>query len=175
MADLRVDTADGVATLTLYRPDALNALTIPLKQALIGAFAALAEDRAVRAVILTGAGRAFCAGQDLRERLQPDAHEQFLDAGGELLVREERHGAVGPQQLAGVEVAREGVVLVHVPDAGQRPPVGDRRPEPGDRPAGRLAERQQQFDEGCFAGTPRTRDADPELIRQTQTGGGGVG
>jgi 2-(1,2-epoxy-1,2-dihydrophenyl)acetyl-CoA isomerase len=73
MADLRVETADGVATVTLDRPDTLNALTVPLKEALIAAFVAFAGDPAVRAVILTGAGRAFCAGQDLRERLEPDA------------------------------------------------------------------------------------------------------
>jgi 2-(1,2-epoxy-1,2-dihydrophenyl)acetyl-CoA isomerase len=72
-AGLRVEIADGVATVTLDRPDALNALTIALKQALIAAFGDLAGDRAVRAIVLTGAGRAFCAGQDLRERLEPDA------------------------------------------------------------------------------------------------------
>ena len=63
----------GVATITLNRPDALNALTVPMKQALLAAFRRVERDAAVRAVILTGAGRAFCAGQDLRERLQPDA------------------------------------------------------------------------------------------------------
>ena len=73
MADLRIETADGVATVTLDRPDALNALTVPLKEALVEAFRAFASDDAVRAVVLTGAGRAFCAGQDLHERLQPDA------------------------------------------------------------------------------------------------------
>jgi 2-(1,2-epoxy-1,2-dihydrophenyl)acetyl-CoA isomerase len=73
MADLRVETADGVATVTLDRPDALNALTIPLKEALIAAFVALAADSNVRAIVVTGAGRAFCAGQDLKERLEPDA------------------------------------------------------------------------------------------------------
>ena len=71
MADLRVETADGVATVTLDRPDALNALTIPLKEALIAAFTALDRDAEVRAIVLTGAGRAFCAGQDLKERLEP--------------------------------------------------------------------------------------------------------
>jgi 2-(1,2-epoxy-1,2-dihydrophenyl)acetyl-CoA isomerase len=73
MADLRVEIDAGVATLTLDRPDALNALTVPLKEALIRAFGDLAADPAARVVILTGAGRAFCAGQDLRERLEPDA------------------------------------------------------------------------------------------------------
>ena len=73
MADLRVETADGVATVTLDRPDALNALTIPLKEALIATFTALAADPQVQAIVLTGAGRAFCAGQDLKERLEPGA------------------------------------------------------------------------------------------------------
>lgn len=73
MADLRVDVGEGVATVTIDRPDALNSLTVPLKQELRAAFEGFARDRAVRAVVLTGAGRAFCAGQDLRERLEPDA------------------------------------------------------------------------------------------------------
>jgi 2-(1,2-epoxy-1,2-dihydrophenyl)acetyl-CoA isomerase len=71
--DLRLETADAVATITLDRPDALNALTVGLKEELLAAFAAVAVDDAVRAVVLTGSGRAFCAGQDLRERLRPDA------------------------------------------------------------------------------------------------------
>ena len=70
---LRVEVDGPVATLTLDRPEALNALTVPVKVALRDALASLAGDRAVRAVILTGAGRAFCAGQDLAEREAPDA------------------------------------------------------------------------------------------------------
>ena len=62
----------GIATITLDRPEALNALTIPMKTELLGAFRAIGRDRSVRAVMLTGAGRAFCAGQDLKERLEPD-------------------------------------------------------------------------------------------------------
>ncbi len=69
---LRYEVADAIATITLDRPDALNALTVPLKEELLAALRAVARDRSVRAVVLTGAGRAFCAGQDLRERLQPD-------------------------------------------------------------------------------------------------------
>jgi 2-(1,2-epoxy-1,2-dihydrophenyl)acetyl-CoA isomerase len=66
------DVAERVATITLDRPDALNAFTIPMKRELLAAFRAVARDRDVRAVILTGAGRAFSAGQDLKERLEPD-------------------------------------------------------------------------------------------------------
>lgn len=73
MPDLRVDIGDAIATLTLDRPDALNSLTVPLKEDLLRAFRDVARNPAVRVVILTGAGRAFCAGQDLRERLEPGA------------------------------------------------------------------------------------------------------
>jgi 2-(1,2-epoxy-1,2-dihydrophenyl)acetyl-CoA isomerase len=73
MGDLRVEVADSVAVLTLDRPAALNSLTVSLKEELLGTFRRLGRDRAVRAIVLTGAGRAFCAGQDLRERLEPDA------------------------------------------------------------------------------------------------------
>lgn len=70
---LRVEVDGPVATLTLDRPEALNALTVPVKVALRDALEALSSDRSVRVVILTGAGRAFCAGQDLAEREGPDA------------------------------------------------------------------------------------------------------
>jgi 2-(1,2-epoxy-1,2-dihydrophenyl)acetyl-CoA isomerase len=69
---LRFEVADAIATITLDRPEALNALTVPLKTELLAAFRQVGRDRTVRAVVLTGAGRAFCAGQDLKERLEPD-------------------------------------------------------------------------------------------------------
>jgi 2-(1,2-epoxy-1,2-dihydrophenyl)acetyl-CoA isomerase len=71
--ELLFDVADRVATITLNRPDALNALTIGLKDELLAVLVQVSNDPAVRAVVLTGAGRAFCAGQDLHERLEPDA------------------------------------------------------------------------------------------------------
>jgi 2-(1,2-epoxy-1,2-dihydrophenyl)acetyl-CoA isomerase len=59
---------EGAATwITIDRPDALNALDGPTKEALVEALSEAAEDPGVRAVALTGAGRAFCVGQDLRE------------------------------------------------------------------------------------------------------------
>jgi 2-(1,2-epoxy-1,2-dihydrophenyl)acetyl-CoA isomerase len=67
MDALLVERADGVATLTLNRPDSLNSLDRSLKDALRDTLGALAGDTTCRAVVLTGAGRAFCVGQDLRE------------------------------------------------------------------------------------------------------------
>jgi enoyl-CoA hydratase/carnithine racemase len=56
---------DGVATLTLDRPDALNAFNVTMARELEQVFLAAADDDAVRAIVVTGAGRAFCAGMDL--------------------------------------------------------------------------------------------------------------
>jgi 2-(1,2-epoxy-1,2-dihydrophenyl)acetyl-CoA isomerase len=75
--------ADGVLTLTLNRPDALNAFTVEMKEALLAALRDAARDKSVRVVILTGAGRAFCAGQDLKERQGPNVN----DLGTELRTR----------------------------------------------------------------------------------------
>ncbi|GAA3110756.1 MULTISPECIES: enoyl-CoA hydratase-related protein [Nonomuraea] len=72
---IRYDVADAVATITLDRPEAMNSLTAETKQALHDALRRAAHDRGVRAVLLTGSGRAFCAGQDLRE------HADNLEAG----------------------------------------------------------------------------------------------
>ena len=70
-----LDVADGVATITLNRPDGMNALTVEAKLALNEAVSSVAADETVRAVVLTGNGRAFCVGQDLRE------HAALLEAG----------------------------------------------------------------------------------------------
>jgi len=62
---IRLAVADGIATITLSRPDKLNAFTGTMMTELIAAFDATDADDAVRAVIVTGDGRAFCAGADL--------------------------------------------------------------------------------------------------------------
>lgn len=62
------DLADGVLTLVLNRPDRLNALTEEMHLALRAGVQRAHDDGAVRAVLLTGAGRGFCAGQDLGDR-----------------------------------------------------------------------------------------------------------
>ena len=70
--DILLDLDDGIATITMNRPDKLNAYTADMGEEITQAFRALQRDDAVRAVVLTGAGKAFCAGVDL-EHLK--AHE----------------------------------------------------------------------------------------------------
>jgi 2-(1,2-epoxy-1,2-dihydrophenyl)acetyl-CoA isomerase len=67
---LRYETTDSVATITLNRPEAMNALTGAVRTALLDALRRARDDDTVRAVVLAGAGRGFCVGQDLREHQQ---------------------------------------------------------------------------------------------------------
>lgn len=73
MGDILRDTpAEGVCRLTLNRPDALNSLTFSMYAELIDHLEAVRYDHDVRVVLLTGAGRAFCAGHDIRAAGQPE-------------------------------------------------------------------------------------------------------
>jgi 2-(1,2-epoxy-1,2-dihydrophenyl)acetyl-CoA isomerase len=65
-----LEVADGVATVTFNRPDAMNSLDVATKVALLAAVRQVADDPAVRCVVLTGTGRAFCVGQDLKEHVE---------------------------------------------------------------------------------------------------------
>jgi enoyl-CoA hydratase/carnithine racemase len=88
---IRYELSEGILTITLNRPEQLNAFTTRMAEELIGAFQRASADDAVRAVIVTGAGKAFCAGMDLsasgnvfglNENLQPtldDMHERLED------------------------------------------------------------------------------------------------
>ncbi|MBX2855780.1 MAG: enoyl-CoA hydratase [Rhodobacteraceae bacterium] len=74
--------SDNVATVTLNRPKAINALSEATLEGLIAAFGAIAEDRSIRAVLLRGDGAHFCAGHDLREmtlrRQDPDGGRAYF-------------------------------------------------------------------------------------------------
>jgi 2-(1,2-epoxy-1,2-dihydrophenyl)acetyl-CoA isomerase len=83
---------DAIVTIRLNRPDKLNALNIELGEALVHAILRTVEDRSVRCVVVTGAGRAFCAGGDiellreLRQRKAANELEPLLRAGKEIVM-----------------------------------------------------------------------------------------
>ena len=77
---VRLERADGVATLTLNRPDRLNSFTVAMHGEVRAALDEVAADTAVRCLVLTGAGRGFCAGQDLADRAVAPGSEA-LDLG----------------------------------------------------------------------------------------------
>lgn len=92
MPDIRLDVTDAIATITLDRPKQLNAFTNAMAHELIAAFDTCDRDDRIRAVVLTGAGRAFCAGADLSAGAQtfvadPGDPEDFRDIGGEVVLR----------------------------------------------------------------------------------------
>jgi enoyl-CoA hydratase/carnithine racemase len=93
---IRYDAADGVVTITLNRPEKLNAVTSVLIRELIAAFDAVDADDGARVVIVTGAGRAFCAGADLSggtqtfdgaRRGRPEVDGEHRDGGGLVALR----------------------------------------------------------------------------------------
>src|ERR687890_431165 len=75
------EVAEGVGWITLNRPERLNALTFEVYRELTDLFAALQDERQVRSVVVTGAGRAFCSGGDVRDII---ADLQTLDIAGHL-------------------------------------------------------------------------------------------
>src|SRR5436853_3223325 len=94
--EIRYEVADGVLTITLNRPDRLNAFTGTMARELIAAFDASDADDDVRAVIVTGDGRGFCAGADLgrggetfdwREVARETGSDPPRDTGGEVVLR----------------------------------------------------------------------------------------
>jgi enoyl-CoA hydratase/carnithine racemase len=86
-----LDAATGIATLTLDRPDALNALTFEVYAELRDTFYALEREKEVKVVILTGAGRGFCSGGNVHEiigplfEMTPTERMQFTRMTGELI------------------------------------------------------------------------------------------
>ena len=95
---IRVETGDdGVATITLDRPEAKNALTVEMRDELLATVRSLRTDPGVRALLVTGAGEAFCAGMDLRastvaqagvEGFNTRSTSEALRAGVQAVVRE---------------------------------------------------------------------------------------
>jgi 2-(1,2-epoxy-1,2-dihydrophenyl)acetyl-CoA isomerase len=89
-SSIRLEREGAVARLTLHRPDKLNALTRAMLGEIRAALAAVAGDGASRVLVLTGAGRGFCAGQDLRDAAaiaDPDAVAAVIRDGYNPVIR----------------------------------------------------------------------------------------
>lgn len=95
---LLIDVADGIATLTMNRPDARNAMTGEMLAALETAVRRFAADPDVRCVVLTGAGKAFCAGGDVKGQAQAAAARA---SGGSINIEQRVYGL-----RTGMEVSR---------------------------------------------------------------------
>ena len=103
--------SDGVATLTLNRPERLNALSAPIMDGLLEALPRLAADASVGVIVLTGAGRAFCAGGDVKRMAEePDARDAD-DAVAKLRARMEISRLLH-------EIPKVTIAMVNGPAAG---------------------------------------------------------
>jgi 2-(1,2-epoxy-1,2-dihydrophenyl)acetyl-CoA isomerase len=103
--------SDGVATLTLNRPDRLNALSTPIMEGLLEALPRLAWDESVGAIVLTGAGRAFCAGGDVKSMAEGSAERSLREAVTRLR---------GRMEVARLlhEIPKPTIAMVNGPAAG---------------------------------------------------------
>jgi 2-(1,2-epoxy-1,2-dihydrophenyl)acetyl-CoA isomerase len=113
MGDVLEVVANGVAVLTLNRPDKLNAMSGAMLEALLEALPRLADDPGVGAVVLTGAGRGFCAGGDVR------AMAEGIEFAGDTL--EEKASALRGQMEVSRwlhEMPRPTIAMVRGPAAG---------------------------------------------------------
>ena len=122
---------DAVATITLNRPQARNALTAEMKGAPLAAVGKAAADEAVRAVIITGAGEAFCSGQDVRE------HADVLAAGAEPTATVRQH--YNPIITTIMTMPKPVVAAVNGSAAGGGRVAGARLRLPGRGPPGEPA------------------------------------
>lgn len=84
--DLLYDVSDNIATVTLNRPDRLNAISAGMLASFSEAFREADRDRNVRAIILTGAGKGFCSGLDLKEQ-GPNANANSVNGAGALTAK----------------------------------------------------------------------------------------
>lgn len=107
-----LDLTEGVATITLNRPDAMNSLDVATKVALLETVRAVAEDPAARCVVLTGTGRAFCVGQDLKE------HVELLHNGGSDQLFSTVDAHYNPTVLALATMAKPVIAAVNGVAAG---------------------------------------------------------
>lgn len=107
-----LDLVDGVATITLNRPEAYNSLDIATKELLLETVQRVADDPEVRCVVLTGTGKSFCSGQDLKE------HVHLLHNGGSELLFNTVDKHYNPTVLALAGMAKPVIAAVNGVAAG---------------------------------------------------------
>ena len=112
LSPLRVERDGAVTVLILNRPDVLNAFDEPLTEALNASLADCAADSAIRAVVITGAGRAFSAGQDLADRLS------MIEKGGDVHLGNELRRRYHPAIAAIREMRKPVIAAVNGVAAG---------------------------------------------------------
>jgi 2-(1,2-epoxy-1,2-dihydrophenyl)acetyl-CoA isomerase len=130
-SSLLTEIAGGVATLTLNRPEALNALNGALRGELLAALKSAGRDEGIRAVVITGAGRGFCAGADLRggdaerafRRVLTDEYNPLMTAIRDL-PKPVAAAVNGVAAGAGVSLALSADVVVAAEDARFVPAFG---------------------------------------------------
>ena len=103
--------SESVATLTLNRPDRLNALSTPMMDGLLEALPRLARDTAVGVIVLTGSGRAFCAGGDVKSMAEGRVERSIEEAVTHLRARMEVSRLLH-------EIAKPTIAMVNGPAAG---------------------------------------------------------
>jgi enoyl-CoA hydratase/carnithine racemase len=104
---IKYQVEDSIGTITLNRPEKLNAFTSTMREELISAFGRADEDDEVRVIIVTGAGRAFCAGADLSKGGDTfHFDDSFRDGGGQVSLRifESKKPVIGAINGAGVGI-----------------------------------------------------------------------
>ena len=111
-----LETRDGVRTISLNRPERLNALTDELANAMIAAIEAADRDDDVNVIVITGAGRGFCAGLDLQKRLE-DQRNGVVRATTRFQ-RQDDTGWVGRQALVMRNASKPVVAAINGPAAG---------------------------------------------------------
>jgi 2-(1,2-epoxy-1,2-dihydrophenyl)acetyl-CoA isomerase len=128
MSPVLLDIADGIARVTLNRPEAGNAIDLPMARALLDAAIRCDRDPSVRCVVLTGAGRMFCAGGDIAgfQSAGERADAYLSELAGTMTLALSRLARMakpllvlvnGPAAGAGLSIAIAGDVVLAVPDA----------------------------------------------------------
>ena len=139
MGELLVEKSDFVATITLNRPERLNAITTSMLSALSEALVDADKDPEVRVVILTGAGRGFCAGLDLRDQASGQgigSQSGVAAAVGRFDLRDAPPTVL--HSLPGISVTSVTTVTAHLPRDVDRPArTHDRSAHPRTHPLAR--------------------------------------